>query len=129
MKDALIVSMLSVIPRNHVARWMGWLSRRSLPRWLNRLVLRWYVRYYKVAVEDAEHGLDHYATLSEFFVRKLKPGLRPVEPAPEALVSPVDALVASCGVVTKASIPQSPLTPSGEPTGPLKIHILSLIHI
>ena len=127
MKDALIVSMLSVIPRNHVARWMGWLSRRSLPRWLNKLVLRWYVRYYQVAVEDAEHSLDHYATLSEFFVRKLKPGLRPVEPAPDALVSPVDALVASCGVVSKASIPQSPLTPSGEPTGPLKIHIPTLL--
>ena len=128
MKDALIVTLLSVIPRNHVGRCLGWLSRLSLPHRLHTLVLRWYVRYYDVAVADAEHSLDHYPTLADFFVRKLRPGLRPICDAPDALVSPVDALVASCGVVTKASMPQSPLGPTGEPTGPLKIHIPTLLN-
>jgi phosphatidylserine decarboxylase len=128
MKDALIVTLLSVIPRNRVGSWLGWLARRVLPRWLNDAVLRGYVRYYDVAVADAEYSLAHYSTLSDFFVRKLRPGLRPICDAPDALVSPVDGLVASCGVVTKASLPQSPLGRTGTPTGPLTIHLPTLLN-
>lgn len=93
MKDALIVSMLSVVPRNRGARTMGWIARTRA----SRAMTRWFVRAYGVDLSEATGTLADYPTLESLFVRELKPGVRPVDPAPEAMVSPVDGAVASVG--------------------------------
>ena len=106
MRDALIVSMLSVLPRKPLARLMGRFARLRLPGLLQRLLLRWYVSHYRVDMEEAEGEIEDYPTLAEFFVRALKPGRRPLCRDTDALVSPADALVASCGTVHGGRIPQ-----------------------
>ncbi len=42
---------------------------------------------------------DHYRTFNEFFTRELKPGLRPVDPTPNSVVSPVDGCVSQLGKI------------------------------
>ncbi|MBI4575036.1 MAG: phosphatidylserine decarboxylase [Planctomycetes bacterium] len=44
-----------------------------------------------IDVAEAELPLEGYPTLDAFFTRRLRPGARPVDPGPEALVSPCDA--------------------------------------
>ncbi len=106
MRDALIVSVLSVLPRERLARLMGWLSRRRLPRFAHRMLLRWYVWHYRVDMSEAEGGIDDYPTLAQFFVRALRPGMRPLCTDADALVSPADAQVAAFGEVRGDRIPQ-----------------------
>ncbi len=106
MRDALIVSVLSVLPRERLARSMGWLSRRLLPRFLLRLLLRWYVWHYRVDMSEAEGGIDDFPTLAQFFVRALKPGMRPLCGDADAVVSPADARVAAFGEVRGDHVPQ-----------------------
>jgi phosphatidylserine decarboxylase len=93
MRDALIVSALSVVPRKAAARAMGVLSRTGL----SQLGTAAFVRAYGVDMSEAEHGLDAYPTLAALFTRRLKPGARPVDPGPGRLVSPVDGKVAWVG--------------------------------
>ncbi len=107
MRDALIVSLLSVLPRRRLASTMGWFGRLRLPRPLQRLLLRWYVWHYRVDMDEAQGSIDDYASLEDFFVRPLVHGARPLCGDPDALVSPADALVAACGAVRQGRIPQA----------------------
>lgn len=93
MRDALIVSVLSVLPRNLFARWMGATARTGISRALTRV----FVQAYGVDMSEAEHGIEHYDSLDSLFTRRLAEGARPVDPAPDAIVSPVDGTVAWVG--------------------------------
>lgn len=107
MNDALIVSALSVVPKNPVARLMGRFSRTRLPKAAHRALLSWYVKKYQVNLDECEGTIDDYPTLVDFFTRPLRPGVRPVDPAPDAIVSPVDAKVYTVGLVKGGRIPQA----------------------
>lgn len=107
MKDALIISALSVIPKAGTSRTLGRINRIRWPKWMHRLVLRAYVSHYKVDLSECVGGIDDYESLGAFFVRALKPGVRPVDPAPEAMVSPVDGKVYAVGTARDGRIPQS----------------------
>lgn len=108
VKDGLIINLLSVLPRNLVSRTMGMGTRLALPESMHRGILRWYVDHYGVNLDECEGGIDDYPTIAEFFTRPLRPGVRPVDEAPEALVSPVDAQVYVLGTTEAGRIPQSP---------------------
>lgn len=107
MKDALIVSALSLVPKHAVSGWMGGLARARLPRPLLRLLLRWYCWKYAVDLSECVGTIDDYPSLVDFFTRPLKPGVRPVDAAPEAIVSPCDGKVYSVGSIVNDRIPQS----------------------
>jgi phosphatidylserine decarboxylase len=48
-------------------------------------------------LREAELDLHAYATFGDFFVRRLRPGVRPIDPAPDAIISPCDGVVAAAG--------------------------------
>ena len=93
MKDALIVSALSMVPRNEGARWMGRIARSRASRWLTRA----FVRAYDVDLDEADGEIGDYPTLEALFTRRLAPGQRPIDDRPGALVSPVDGRCAAVG--------------------------------
>jgi phosphatidylserine decarboxylase len=93
LKDALIVSLLSVAPRKRGARTMGWIARTRASRGL----VRWFVKAYGVDLSEASGTLADYPTLEALFTRSLKPGVRPVDADPAAVVSPVDGVAAYVG--------------------------------
>lgn len=107
MKDALIVSALSLVPKRAASRGMGVLARIAWPGPMLRLLLRWYIWKYNVDLSEAAAPLASYTSLVDFFTRALKPGARPVDPDPLAIVSPADGKVYACGVVENDRIPQS----------------------
>lgn len=87
-------SLLYLLPKNHVSRLIGWLVSHELPFGLSRTLLRYFVRTFPVDLEEAAEELDRYRTLGEFFVRDLRPGVRPVG---EGVVSPVDGTITEFG--------------------------------
>ncbi len=90
MNDALIVSLLSVVPKNRSARLIGAGARLRLPRFAHRMLLRWFVKKYGVNLSESEGTLEDFDSLGEFFIRTLKPGMRPIDESADILVSPVD---------------------------------------
>ncbi len=107
MNDALIVSLLSLVPKHRTARIMGAGARSRLPAAFQKALLRWYVRQYKVDLSECVGGIEDYASLSDFFLRPLKPGMRPVDPRPGVMVSPVDARAHSFGTIENGRFPQA----------------------
>lgn len=66
-------------------------SRTLIPR---------FAKTYGIRVEEAERGLTEYASLNDFFTRRLKQGLRPIDTTPDTAVSPVDALITGMGPIS-----------------------------
>jgi len=62
-------------------------------------VLGAFSRLVGVDVGEAELGLDEYPSLDAFFVRRLRPGLRPMPDDPDVIVSPVDGRLAEHGPI------------------------------
>ncbi len=104
MKDAFIVTLLSLAPRKRGARTMGWLARTRT----SKRMVRWFVHAYGVDLSEASRALSDYETLEDLFTRTLKPGVRPVDPAPNAIVSPVDGKVAFVGPTQKGKVEIAP---------------------
>jgi phosphatidylserine decarboxylase len=90
MKDGFIISALSIVPKNHVSRRMGKTARIRLPRFLHRMLIRWFVWKYEVDLDECEGGIDDFPSLSDFFLRALKEGVRKIDMDPRAWISPVD---------------------------------------
>ncbi|TJY39751.1 phosphatidylserine decarboxylase [Cohnella pontilimi] len=95
MKRGLLRLMTELSSRKFVSRMAGTLAKSAY----SRRFIRRFADTYKIDVHEAEKKLEEYTSLNEFFTRRLKTGSRTVDPAPEALVSPVDAKIASCGPV------------------------------
>lgn len=57
---------------------MGLLVHIPLPRFLNNFLIAKFAKAYKIDLSEAEHPIEHYKSLGDFFVRQLKPGIRPL---------------------------------------------------
>ncbi len=95
MNDALVVSLLSVVPKGLGSRLQGAAGRLGLTRHL----IAWYADTYGVDTSEMVGTIDDYASLQDFFVRPLKEGARPICQDPEALVSPSDSKATFFGKV------------------------------
>lgn len=76
----------------------------------SRREVRSFVERLGVDASAAERPLDEYPTLDAFFTRRLRAGARPIDPAPEHLLSPADGRVlvqpqvdAASGLAVKGS--------------------------
>jgi phosphatidylserine decarboxylase len=95
MKRRLLRLMTELSSRKFVSRMAGALAKSAY----SRRFIRRFADTYEIQVHEAEKKLEDYATLNEFFTRRLKAGSRTIDPATDTLVSPVDARIASCGPI------------------------------
>mgnify|MGYP001190364346 CR=1 FL=1 len=85
-------------------KWISRLAGRIARSPASRALIPRFARAYGIAVEEAEKAIGEYATLNEFFTRRLKPGARPIDGTPGVLVSPVDARITGMGPVLRGTI-------------------------
>jgi phosphatidylserine decarboxylase len=67
----------------------GWLQRRSS----SRRKIPGFISSLGIDAAEAELPIEAYRCLDDFFIRRLKPGVRPVDPDPEHFISPSDGRV------------------------------------
>ena len=72
--------ILGALPRNAISRAMGALCEARVPRPVLQPILSAYGRAYQVAWDEASPAEQPYESFDAFFTRRLRPGLRPVEP-------------------------------------------------
>jgi phosphatidylserine decarboxylase len=93
------------------ARWygafLGWGSRWPIPRRLRRSLYGAYSRVTGAVLAEVEHDLADYATLADFFARRLAPGARPIDGARDAVVCPCDGVVGAVGDVVDGALIQA----------------------
>jgi phosphatidylserine decarboxylase len=97
VSDRLFIAALRALPKNALSRAAGALAGVRAPGPLQRGFMRAFAARYRIDLGECD-GLDTFQTFGQFFARPLKPGLRPVAPGEEVVVSPVDGVVSEAGL-------------------------------
>lgn len=97
MRDETFMTLMRLLPKSALSTVVGVATRLPAPAPLHRLAMKAFAKRYRVSVEEAEHGFEGYRTFGEFFTRGLKQGVRPIDTAERAVVSPVDGVVSQVG--------------------------------
>jgi phosphatidylserine decarboxylase len=100
MNEATYMTLMRLLPRSALSTVVGMLTRARAPAPLHQAAMRWFAKRYRVELEDAEGAVSDYPTFAQFFTRRLKPGLRPIDQTANVVVSPVDGAVSEAGYVT-----------------------------
>jgi len=88
-----------LLPKNLISRLAGYLADIKLPSPLLLSVIRIYSGFYRIKLSDMKIPANQMNTFNEFFTRELKPELRPIDPKPNSIVSPVDGTIAEFGPI------------------------------
>lgn len=99
--------MLGMSFKRTLSRLVGWIADRHIPRFLRAPLYGSYARLYRVDLSEVQLVTSEYPSLGAFFVRRLAPGMRPIDSDPATLVSPVDARVSSIGRVEHGTLLQA----------------------
>jgi phosphatidylserine decarboxylase len=86
---------MKLLPKNAASRAFGIVTRLRIP-FVSKALRNVFANYYKLNMEESEYPLSHYRNIGELFIRRLKPGARPI--ADSEIVSPVDGVLSQTGV-------------------------------
>lgn len=107
VKREWLVDVVARLPQGSVSRAWGWLARREHPRLGVAAFKRGFAAAVGINLDDAAlQDMGAYPSLEALFVRRLRPGARPIDGDPQAVVSPVDALVGATGLVDNGTLLQ-----------------------
>ncbi|SGY91945.1 BQ5605_C038g11707 [Microbotryum silenes-dioicae] len=99
------VHVIGALPLRSISRIYGMLNSFELPVWFRTPGYRLYAWFFGVNLDECEPSdLREYRSMSEFFMRRLKDGVRPI--ADTVLVSPSDGKVVNFGVVEGGRVEQ-----------------------
>jgi phosphatidylserine decarboxylase len=100
------MEFLRWIPKNHLSRCVGGLVEVETPAPLAKWARDWFIKRYKINMDEAELPLESYPSISKLFVRRLKPGARPIS-AQAPVVHPCDAVLTTVETITKDTLIQA----------------------
>lgn len=93
------------LPKNHLSYFTGKLVHIKLPAFLNKILIANFAKAYRIRLDEAELPIEGYPSLGEFFIRKLKPGIRPV--ASSWAVHPADSVITQAAVIQSGKLIQA----------------------
>ena len=95
------------IPQHGLTRLVGKLASAKAGG-LTTAIIRWFIKQYNVNMDEALHADPaHFKTFNEFFVRELKPGMRPIAEGETVISHPADACVSQFGPITDGKLIQA----------------------
>jgi len=100
MMNWLLRSMTELSSRKWISKITGAFAQSST----SKIFITQFAKTYRIDVTEAAKPINEYRTLNEFFTRQLKEGKRTIDQSNHAVVSPVDALITSCGAIHEGTI-------------------------
>lgn len=91
-----------MLPRERITRALGHFTDARVPSVILDRVLNLYTRAYHVDLSEAVSPPGGYGTFNEFFTRKLRDGVRPIDPGADVIVSPADGRLDDVGPIDDA---------------------------
>jgi len=101
------LGILRRLPQGALSRGAGWVAERRIPRGLRRRVIRGFAGAVGADLSEAEEAPEAYASISEFFTRRLEDGARDWPDDPEMPGSPVDGVVGALGAIRDGELIQA----------------------
>lgn len=79
-----------------ISAWMGKMASRKLPSFILLPFLRLYIWFYRINMDDFDVNLKKVRSFNEFFIRRLKPGVRQFN---GKFLSPSDSQLTDYGMI------------------------------
>jgi phosphatidylserine decarboxylase len=102
-----ILRILKRMPQAGMSRGFGRIADTPIPEAMRPRVLTTVISALGIDASEAELPLANYRTINDFFVRRLKPGLRSWPQHEMVAASPVDAIVGQSGFVLEGQLVQA----------------------
>lgn len=94
-------------PHHTLSRLMHFLTRVTWAPWKN-WQMRWFIKTYNVNMDEpVQSDYLQFRNFNEFFTRALKADVRPIDPAADVLISPVDGRVSQIGQIVDGQLYQA----------------------
>ena len=107
MKDRLFIFIQYITPHHLLSRLAGCLAECRIS-WLKNAFINAFVRHFQVDMSQARvEDPTAYENFNAFFTRALKDGARPLDPAPNAVICPVDGAISQLGPIESGRIFQA----------------------
>lgn len=107
MQVSLKKCLYSLLPQHWLSRFAGIVSRCEAG-WLRRPVIRWFIKKYSVDMSLAvEPNPEAYRSFNQFFIRALKPSVRPICADPRAIACPADGVISQMGPIRHGELLQA----------------------
>lgn len=90
------------IPTRFISRQWGRFTKSPASRHL----VKPFAKLTGAVTAEAEKPIEQYKTLNEFFTRRLRDGMRTIDPAPNSVTCPADSKVSAWGVCTDGMLLQ-----------------------
>ncbi|MBP1993322.1 archaetidylserine decarboxylase [Paenibacillus eucommiae] len=100
MSKPLFRLLTELSSRKWVSQLTGAFAKSKMSRWL----IPRFAKTYGIRIEDAEKPISEYASLNDFFTRRLKPGIRLIDSNISFVTSPVDAVITGMGPISEGLI-------------------------
>ncbi|KAK1760912.1 phosphatidylserine decarboxylase proenzyme 1, mitochondrial [Echria macrotheca] len=101
------VQIMSTLPLKALSRLWGKFNELTIPYYLRVPGFRLYSYIFGVNLDEIEEqDLHKFPNLAAFFYRTLKPGVRPLDPDHNALLSPADGRILQFGQISGGAIEQ-----------------------
>ncbi|KAF2461808.1 phosphatidylserine decarboxylase-domain-containing protein [Lineolata rhizophorae] len=101
------VQIMSTLPLKALSRLWGRFNEIPLPYYLRPIGFRLYAWVFGVNLSEVgEPDLHAYPNLASFFYRSLKPGCRPLDSNPNAVLSPADGKIIQFGTIEHGEVEQ-----------------------
>lgn len=106
-KDRLFIAGQYLLPQHTLSRLIGCAAECESP-WFKDRLIPWFIQRYRVDMQEAaESDPRAYRHFNAFFTRALKEGARPLDPTPDAIVSPADGAISQLGQISHGRIFQA----------------------
>lgn len=104
MYQTLLSVFLRFVPKNYLSYFLGRLAAIRWPFDWNKKIILWFSRRYRINLGEIEKDVSQYPSLSDFFVRRLKPGVRPIA---NGIVHPADSTITTYGAIDNQTLIQA----------------------
>ncbi len=96
LKDRAVITSLKVLPQHWMSAMAGRLASLPAPT----VAVKSFGRFYGVDFDEVKEPIDSFGSLQSFFTRELKDGVRPIDDAADAVVSPCDGRWGAAGTIS-----------------------------
>lgn len=100
-----MASITRLLPRRLVSKIVGKIVHWQGPRWWARATIYNFAKYYNINFDEAEKPYTEYLSIGDFFVRKLKPEVRPLGAG--LIVHPADSFISQFGQIKDGKLIQA----------------------
>ncbi|MDZ4660590.1 MAG: archaetidylserine decarboxylase [Pseudomonadota bacterium] len=104
MYQSLLPLLLRFVPKNYLSYFLGRLAAIRWPFAWNKKLILWFSNRYGINLDEVEKDVSQYPSLSDFFVRRLKSGVRPIA---NGIVHPADSTITTFGPIDNQTLIQA----------------------